>query len=58
MPATRNYFQNGQMLFLAKVINFSNRENTYNYMVRPKSFKNGHWQFSKFVISVILKVLF
>ena len=32
MPATRNFFQNGKMLFLTKVIAFSNRANTYNYI--------------------------
>ena len=30
---TKNFFQNGKILFLAKVIAFSNRENTYNYIV-------------------------
>ena len=28
------FFRNGKMLFLAKVIEFSNYENTYNYTAR------------------------
>ena len=31
MAATKNFFRNEKILFLAKVIEFSNRENTYNY---------------------------
>ena len=30
MAVTRNLFRNENILFLAKVIKFSNRENTYN----------------------------
>ena len=32
MSATRNFIQDGKILFLAKVIAFSNPENTYNYI--------------------------
>ena len=32
--ATRNFFQNEKLLFLAKVIKFSDHENTYNYIAR------------------------
>ena len=34
MAVTRNFFRNGKILFLAKVIEFSNHENTYNYIAR------------------------
>ena len=32
MSATMNVIQNGKILFLAKIIEFSNRGNTFNYM--------------------------
>ena len=32
---TKNFFKNGKTLFLAKVIEFSNRENTY--FIRPRN---------------------
>ena len=32
MSANRNFFQNGKILFLAKVITLSNLENTYIYV--------------------------
>ena len=32
MSATRNFSQNGKILFLAKVISLSNLKNTYNYI--------------------------
>ena len=31
MAATMNFFRNEKILFLAKGIEFSNRENTYNF---------------------------
>ena len=34
MAVTRNLFRNENILFLAKVIKFSNRENTYNCIAR------------------------
>ena len=34
MPATRNFLQNEEILFLAKVITISNPKNTYNYIAR------------------------
>ena len=34
MAATRNFFKNEKILFLAKVIEFSNHEYTNNYIVR------------------------
>ena len=34
MTATRNFFKNEKILFLAKDIKFSNRENTYNNIAR------------------------
>ena len=34
MAATRNFFRYEKILFLAKVIEFLNRENTYNYIMR------------------------
>ena len=33
MAVTRIFFRNGKILFQAKVIEFSNRENTYNYIL-------------------------
>ena len=36
MSANRNIFQNGKILFLAKVIAVSNPENTYIYIVHMK----------------------
>ena len=34
MSGNRNFFQNGKILFLAKVIALSNLENTYIYVAR------------------------
>ena len=34
MSATSNFFRNGKLLFLAEVIAFLNRENTYIYIAR------------------------
>ena len=34
MAATGNFFRNEKILFIAKIIEFLNRENTDNYIVR------------------------
>ena len=46
MAATRIFFGMKKILFLAKVIEFSNRENTYNYIARTnfnRDFSYSFW---------------
>ena len=40
MPATRKFVRNEKILFLAEVIEFSNRENTYNYIAHTNLNQN------------------
>ena len=41
MAATKNFFQNEKILSLAKVIEFLNRENPYNYIVHANFINNS-----------------